>query len=486
MYNSKLIKLFKSFSPEEWKAFGLFLQSPYHNTSEQALLLYRYLENYFPEFSPEQVDRKKLYAVIYPAEEEYVDRRLRDLFSNMGKLAQAFLTIEQLKKDPILWDRLTVVALNDHKQYKEANKKSDKLIETLEQNPQKSLSDYAHLQWLNHQRHFNGETTRQGNLPAHLTMAYINADHFYYLSKLRCISEFLARSFQIQEDQPFDKEAIEKILDDSKTLESANLLLKCYRNLVLVLRDKGRYSWQFYQNLKEVFFENWQALPDEEVQFFYKHMYNYLVHLTRQDERLYEPEKLVLYRFAIDNDLLVYNKKLSIVTFTNIAFLGSKVGEFDWTERFIESHKRYLHKKDRNDIVSLSRAALDFYRKEWKNGRDRINQLFFKNVNFELFRRSLLLRTYFEIYVNFREGYDSLFAHADTFQHFLTRKEMVQRSKAKPYLNLIRFTKRLARVKYDPNRKTLDRLHRDIEKCELLIFKPWIAEHFNAIAPEVG
>mgnify|MGYP005666546909 CR=1 FL=1 len=486
MQNSKLLNLVKSFSPEEWKAFGLFLQSPYHNTSQQALLLYRYLENCYPKFPSEQVNRKQIYSIIYPNEEKYIDRRLRDLFSGMTQLIHSFLTLEQLQKEATLSERLAIEALNNHKQYREANKKSDALVNSLEEASQSTLSDYAHLQWLHHQRYFHAETTQQAHLANHLRKAYESADDFYYLSKLRCVSEFLARAFQIQEDQPFDQKQIQKLLDDSQPFESKNLLLKCYRHLVLVFREKGRYSWPLYQELKHIFFKNWQGLPDVEVQIFYKHMYNYLVNMTRQNEELYEPEKLILYRFAIGHNLLVYDNTLSLVTFTNIAFLGSKVGAFEWTENFITSHQKYLHHENRNEVVALSWAALAFYKKEWRKARDQIIQLYFRNVNFELFRRSLLLRTHFEIYVNFGEGDESFSTHVDTFQHFLNRKETVQRSKAKPYLNLIRFTKRLARLKYDPNQRSLKRLKQDIKNCEQLIFKPWITSHFKAITPEAG
>ncbi|MEM6319533.1 MAG: hypothetical protein AAF960_17810, partial [Bacteroidota bacterium] len=54
---TKLIKLLSSFSSLEWKRFGRFIQSPYHNTNEQIVALYFYLKKAAPFDNPELLEQ---------------------------------------------------------------------------------------------------------------------------------------------------------------------------------------------------------------------------------------------------------------------------------------------------------------------------------------------------------------------------------------------------------------------------------------------
>ncbi|GJM31234.1 MAG: hypothetical protein DHS20C18_02350 [Saprospiraceae bacterium] len=484
MQDSKFLNLARHFSANEWKQFGLFLKSPYHNHSKQACQVYDYLQNCHPKFDQDRLNRKVVYKKLYGSKEIYKDGRIRDIFSKMNKLATSFLVVEQTKQNPFEEERLAMSAFNAHGLYEAANKISDAQIKALEAKQYKELKEYFYLQRLNHNRYFNPANTQQGKDSLHLRHALNYAEQFYCLSKLRYTSEYLARAFQLNEEQPLDQEDIQQVLNDSEKFEAENLLLKCYRQLVLLFREPGRYSWQHYQNIKTTFFTHWKDLNELEVQVFYKHLYNYLVNMTRQDEALYEPEKLILYRFAIDNELILYNSQLTYASFFNIAFIGSKVGEFAWTQDFIQEYQKYLPSEGKGNILALANAILTFYQRDWGKTRELIGPIYFREVSFELVRRSLLLRTFYEIFAEAGEGETSLSSHADTFLHFLSRKSNVKKSKARPYKNLVCFTIRLSKLRVIAKPKAIQRLYRDVKNCDQLTFKPWILDHLKKINPE--
>jgi len=62
---TKLIKLLSTFSSLEWKRFGRFVQSPYHNTNQTVIDLYTYLKKAFPFSVVKTLEQDRIYKKIY-------------------------------------------------------------------------------------------------------------------------------------------------------------------------------------------------------------------------------------------------------------------------------------------------------------------------------------------------------------------------------------------------------------------------------------
>ena len=66
MKKIKLFELISTFDKVEWKRFGKFLNSPYHNSGRDFDTLYRLLHKYFPELNEKKLNNEYVYSKLYP------------------------------------------------------------------------------------------------------------------------------------------------------------------------------------------------------------------------------------------------------------------------------------------------------------------------------------------------------------------------------------------------------------------------------------
>jgi len=97
MLSSSLTDILRSFSKKEIKEFGLFVESPYYNTSEATTKLYYEIIKFYPAFSSRNYDKEYLFSKVYRGGILKEDL-LRKLLSNLIKLTNEFLKQESVKK----------------------------------------------------------------------------------------------------------------------------------------------------------------------------------------------------------------------------------------------------------------------------------------------------------------------------------------------------------------------------------------------------
>ena len=98
MENSRLFKLLNSLSPVEFSDFGGFVRSQYFNQSEKLVKLYEFLKDFYPDFKGAELERHRLFEVMYPGE-TYVHEKLRDRFSLMVRLAERHAAYLEFRRD---------------------------------------------------------------------------------------------------------------------------------------------------------------------------------------------------------------------------------------------------------------------------------------------------------------------------------------------------------------------------------------------------
>ena len=96
MQNSSLTRVLKNFSKDEFKSFGKFVHSPYFNTSEATILLFEEMKKFYPLFAKKDFTRENLFHAVY-GDKDYRDELLRKLISNLIKLSEEFIFINNIK-----------------------------------------------------------------------------------------------------------------------------------------------------------------------------------------------------------------------------------------------------------------------------------------------------------------------------------------------------------------------------------------------------
>jgi len=101
MKNTKLIALLRTFSAAELRQFGDFIASPFFNKRQELVQFYRLLRQCAPEFADEQVDRQRLFHLLYP-NDSFNSKQVDYLSSFLLKLAEQFIGHQHYQSDPNL------------------------------------------------------------------------------------------------------------------------------------------------------------------------------------------------------------------------------------------------------------------------------------------------------------------------------------------------------------------------------------------------
>ena len=90
MRESKLTEMVKGISPAEFKKFGEFLNSPYHNKSRKIIQLYELINFSYDEFDANIITNEKIAKAIFSGEGDK-DQNVRTLISTFTSLLEEFL-----------------------------------------------------------------------------------------------------------------------------------------------------------------------------------------------------------------------------------------------------------------------------------------------------------------------------------------------------------------------------------------------------------
>jgi secreted Zn-dependent insulinase-like peptidase len=157
--------------------------------------------------------------------------------------------------------------------------------------------------------------------------------------------------------------------------------------------------------------------------------------------------------------------------FLNIVLFGIRTKEFTWTENFIEEYQKIIPPDQKHTLVTFSLARLYFNQKKFDQVIEKLRDVEFDELTYNLDSKVLLLATYFEV-----EEWPALVSLADSFRTFLNRHEKdITAAKKLRYSNFIKFVKRLSKVKYqDQAAKT--KVIADIKSTEGVVNQGWLIE----------
>src|SRR5688572_23995873 len=98
MRESKLTEMLKGISPNEFKRFGEFLNSPFHNKSKKILQLYDLISENYVEFDANSITNETISRSIFSGESNK-DQNVRNLISNFTGLLEDFLVLTSITRN---------------------------------------------------------------------------------------------------------------------------------------------------------------------------------------------------------------------------------------------------------------------------------------------------------------------------------------------------------------------------------------------------
>ena len=466
MQESKLIILLKSLSSEEFRWFYKFIRSPYYNANKHLVSLYELLRKFYPDFEHPKLTYQSIFSNLFPSEDFDV-QRLRLLFHRLANLVESFIVAEHIKTDAFLNKKLLTRSLVRMNTYDLFQKKTRELLDELEASSFRDEHYFQNKEQVNLQFYAHPATNRQEKGTEYLTNAMESLDTYFVLSKVKLACAMGSRTQTLAEQSNI------KYLDIAlEHKEWSNILISIYTK-ILQLQD-AEQDMTVFQNVRTLYISNLEKIGPEDKRTILQLLLNFTTRLINKGESRFINYSLELYKIGLEHDCLIINNELSEMTFNNIVSLGTVSREFKWTKSFIEKYGNHLDDKVRTDAITYSRAILYFKQNEYERTIHLLlNHSFSKPLQI-INAKTILIRTYVELFLINDSYYDLSIAQINTFEKYIRNNKVLSEQAVEGYLGFVRFTKKMLNLNLQ--NKDLVKFKAKVESSKNLILKNWLLE----------
>ncbi|MBX7042859.1 MAG: hypothetical protein K1X85_08145 [Ignavibacteria bacterium] len=461
MNKSRLVLTLKSFTPEELKRLGEFLNSPYFNKSKTLVKFYMELKKGYPDFSEEKITKEILYRKLF-GEKEYNEQVMKNLISDLNRLCRDFLTVEitradsfenrlnflrqmiMRKTDPVFFSELK----NFETELKKTSEISERNFYYLYQLEEAKIS--FHLE-RNQQPLVFDKVLRSGE--------YLILFFLLHLTKTISNLNVNKQSFNaIYEtnlpDVFFSNIQMEKVIDymkENKIEYSYLAELYYYR----VICNTHPFDEEYYFRFKKLLMESLEKLSRIEVYGLFNALETFCMRKINTGEIKFINELFEIFSKEIDNGFYKYSETSPVTTmkFRNTYLSALTLKKFEWVENFIEQFSKDLVQPDRDAIIRIARAQIEFERgnfeKVLEGLADVSSDLFYLKIDI----RNLTLMSYYEL--NYTE---SVLSGIDSYRHFLMGNRSLTDVFRESHLRFINALGSLIQIKEKRKAEKLDEL----------------------------
>ncbi len=481
MKNTKLITLLKTFSNEEMKSFGKFIDSPYHNSGRNFKPLYSILKKHHPEFPEEVLSEEKLFAKLYAGEK--FDKKkssltVRVIFSQMTKLARKFMAYEMVE-----------TGKGDFQFYLSLSRAFRR--KTLFNESLKTLKEYSELLDANERTleyYFKRIYINQSALNELLSMSKDKESAEYekhtllhtYTFFIHIIAGYLNNGFSRKQNYNIEFKGLElakSFVDGFDTVlfdkecsddgyETKNITLFTYYITKSLLDKNDKTSLLNAIDLYKKMFMN---IPEKFRYHYFSILYDRFEN-RRQFDRFYLEKANEFFDFAneygvLDNLSDYYYQRVFYMT---LNFKASLLSASELKD-FINAYIKKVSPEYQDDLKNYSMAFYNFKKKSFDKCLESISKNDSLENNFKVNKYKLKLCSLYEL--NLIE--DTLYA-VDSFEHFIRRKENVGPSIRKDCMEFIQGVKNLIQLKMGKGDNINPNEIKEINKNTL--FGDWLSE----------
>lgn len=447
IFRSKFITILKTFSNEDWKAFELWLKSPWCNSNKNLIKLLENLKKYYPQFEDEGLTKQKLFKQVLP-KGKYSTRRMNNLLSEGYLTAQKFLTFQNFSQN----QNLQQDVLSQELQNRHLNDWFFGIAETeinrLESKKVKDWEDHLDLLRL-HRRVYHHPNQSPRMQPGGLTIVKMGEqlNLVFLLEKAAIINEKIFRSKILKNENHDVKTELEQWHTLSQGIH--HLSIDFYRRRFAYTKEN---KLEEYSKLRTDFLERFEELNEKEQKIHLISLLNDAARLAKA-KRIELVDLLPIYQLGLKTGILLTENKLTINTYSTVVITSNLKKSFDFTSQFIDTYTQKLDVQFQEDARNWATAHLAYRKKEWTVCLDTLIAHEFSATYFQLLSKMLTTQVYFDLYLQDDSYERFLFNYFDAFEKWLSRSKVKAKSNYKAYLRFVQICRLLAKSIDDVNFK---------------------------------
>lgn len=438
MQKSKLIHYLSKFSKQDLLQFRDFVHSPYFNKHKKTREFTDYILSVKTWDSP-KLNKDRIFKKLFP-KQEFEEQLLSNLASYTLRLIRQFYTQKQNEKDATNQQLKMLEASLNAGQEKLFTLSIPKLNERLHKTEIQNSNLY--LQQSKFAQLLDVFDLQYGNRNSgkYIEKALSDFDIYFISEKLRMTCQMLARQQVTGQEYAFP--FTEEILDYIEGQADYFRRIPSVWNYFLIYQMMSDDNTEYYYQVKNRLKTDALLFTHQEGQDLYTHVLNYCIRRLNLGETGYRKETFDIYQQMLESGLLYSEGILPPRHYTNIVSLGCDIKENERTMKFINEQKGKLPIAERDNTYTYNLAALHYSQQRYQDAIPLLQKVAFTDVYYNLLTRILMLKIYFET-----NNGKALESTLETFRIYLLRNSQISGSRRKSGLNLLRFTKKLFRLK---------------------------------------
>lgn len=453
MKNNKLIHFLRLLPQKDLQKFDKYIHSPFFNEREAVRRLYKTLEKEFTKKNSE-FDPEEIYRSVY-GDRAFNEASLKTCMSQLFSLLRDYLAYSKFKEKETLQNRLVIEKLNDLEENKYFKQLYRKSISELEKTNldlaytyhERMLMEEEYNLFLKRQVKRSKMLEEQSPVQF-LTFSFLAKTLRYKLNEINIQS-----SFRVPEESDLSAYAIKYI---QRNLEQMPLGIQIYIGFYEAFLDP--MNLHLFEQAKELLSTSVEKISRLEVQELYIGALNFCArHINDGDEIFLRPI-YDIYQEMLQLGILQQKGKISPFHCKNIVSIALRLGEFQWTSRFLDEWQNKVSGHNPQTTINYNQGLLKFYQASFHEAAQYFNKVLAgkPDVFYGLNARGFLLKIYYEI-----SDIRSLESQAHSYRMYIHRTKQLSDHKRNQYIEFINHLNRLINAP-SLDQKRLQKLRSDI------------------------
>ena len=478
MTQSRALKLIGTFTEKEFREFGLFVESPFFNSSKAIVRFYKLLKQFHPEYKSERFENANMFKEIFP-NKKYNDALFRNLLSDILKLAEEFVKITNFRKSDFYSQYLLLNELTDRRQGALFKTNLKKAIQILNKVQVRDEIYYKNSFLIEDEKRRNQiYTTSKFNFKEDNLKKQYEALHVYLLTEAIKLYAIMLNEDKFNYDHGFDF----SLLDTLMIYIEKNLL--SYRNYPYItifyncVKLYKTEEYRYFVELKKLARQHRQLLTDTDRRNMFVVLTNYCKTNIRKGKYEFYHENFELYdEFLKIGAYFGGSNFISHFFYDAIAGNAVEAGKLDWAEKFVEDYKMHLHKDFSDNSYFLNKAIILSERGEYGIALELLSKVKTLDIRYRLNINHTLLKVYYDT-----DKHDSFLSLVEAFNKLLTRNKNIKSDKKIMNKRFVEFINRLFKLKRETRRTRVNNLlvlKKQIENSVDVVSRKWLLDRLN-------
>lgn len=431
--NHRVIEIINKLDTQSRQNLHMLLCSSYFNRRKNIVILFEIIDKHIALNKSESLFYKKTHKLIYP-NKPYIKQDVTRLLSNLNKLVEKFLIMENTMSDNFNFEVLLMQSVKDiHPEYLE------KIILKLENSAEIKDASNLYNKFIieSAKCHIKSrKDNRIGDVNYMNTFSALEEFYAYNSLKLNCFMLNRSLAINISYQNLVNLDICNKYSD--------NVSIKCFLLAYESLLDMR--SEVKYRELKEFIYAQHNRLNKEDVNVLLTILEN-ITHIVVKGEEHYYSMLFELYEFQEKNQSDELLKGIHYHLFKNFVVVALKINQTKWVEKILEKYQNTIVPTEHsNEILSFCRASLHFAKKSFDEALLIINNVKFDDIYLKLALKRMYLKIYYEL-----NEHITLTSAINSYRVYLSRENKIKQGKKSEERLFSNIIDKLYRMRVDPN-----------------------------------